>query len=165
MDVIVWLNSGGLKQCLLLMSWRHMEWKSGGCNRNYYQLSGLHLWGIWCQKPGLGFSRKKSIFPGHPEKSGRNLFLPVLSGQNWKKLDKTGKNYERGQKCWKNKLSYLITYKRLSWLWLQKNQLLLAYFFQFYPDKTGRNWMTIGKTLKDVRNAGKTYYLTKGYGY
>ena len=35
----------------------------------------------------------------------------------------------------------------------QKNQLLLAYFFQFYPDKTGKNWMTIGETLKDVRNA------------
>ena len=29
----------------------------------------------------------------------------------------------------------------------KKNQLLLAYFFQFYPVKTGKNWMTIGETL------------------
>ena len=61
------------------------------------------------------------------------------------------------------KISYLISYKILyafGWLVLsnnmmQNNQLLLAYFFQFYPDKTGRNWMTIGETLKDVRNAGQ----------
>ena len=38
---------------------------------------------------------------------------------------------------------------------MQKNQLHLAYFFQFYPDKTGRNWMTIGENLKYVRNAEK----------
>ena len=38
---------------------------------------------------------------GHLEKSGRNLFLPVLSGQNWKQLNKTGKNCERCQKWWK----------------------------------------------------------------
>ena len=35
---------------------------------------------------------------------------------------------------------------------MQKNQLLLADFFQFYPEK---NWITIGETLKDVRNAGQ----------
>ena len=33
-----------------------------------------------------------------------------------------------------------------------KNQLFLAYFFQFYP---GKNWMAIGEILKDVRNAGQ----------
>ena len=48
----------------------------------------------------VGFLLEKKLFlPGHPEKSGRNLFLPVLSGQNWKKLDKTGQNCERCQKC------------------------------------------------------------------
>ena len=36
-------------------------------------------------------SGRNLFLPGHPEKSGRNLFLPLLSGQNWKKLDKTGK--------------------------------------------------------------------------
>ena len=35
---------------------------------------------------------------------------------------------------------------------MQKNQLFLAYFFQFYP---GKKWMAIGLTLKDVRNAGQ----------
>ena len=52
---------------------------------------------------------------------------------------------------------------------MQKHQILLVYFFQFYPDKTGRNWMTIGETLKDVKNTGKTnyhtYFLTRGYGH
>ena len=35
----------------------------------------------------------------------------------------------------------------------KKNQLPLAYLFQFYPDKTGINWITIGETFKDHRNA------------
>ena len=52
-------------------------------------------------------SGRNLFLPGHPEKSGRNLFLPVLSGQYWKKLDKTGKNYERGQKCWKKIITIL----------------------------------------------------------
>ena len=30
-----------------------------------------------------------------------------------------------------------------------------TYFFQFCPDKTGRNWTKLDKTVKDVRNAGK----------
>ena len=30
-----------------------------------------------------------------------------------------------------------------------------TYFFQFCPDKTGRNWTKLEKTVKDVRNAGK----------
>ena len=30
-----------------------------------------------------------------------------------------------------------------------------TYFFQFCPDKTGRNWTKVEKTVKDVRNAGK----------
>ena len=42
-------------------------------------------------------SGRNLFLPGHPEKSGRNLFLPVLSGQNWKKLDKTGKNWKMSE--------------------------------------------------------------------
>ena len=30
-----------------------------------------------------------------------------------------------------------------------------TYFFQFCPDKTGRNWTKLEKTVKDVRNDGK----------
>ena len=30
-----------------------------------------------------------------------------------------------------------------------------TYFFQFCPDKTGRNWTKLEKTMKMVRNAGK----------
>ena len=30
-----------------------------------------------------------------------------------------------------------------------------TYFFQFCPDKTGRSWTKLEKTVKDVRNAGK----------
>ena len=50
---------------------------------------------------------------GHSEKSGRNLFLPVLSRPNWKKLEKTVKDVRNTEK---KRLSYLISYKRL---WLQ----------------------------------------------
>ena len=35
-----------------------------------------------------------------------------------------------------------------------------TYFFQFCPDKTGRNWTKLEKTVKDVRNAGKHNYHT-----
>ena len=30
-----------------------------------------------------------------------------------------------------------------------------TYFFQFCPDKTGRNWTKLEKTVKDVVNPGK----------
>ena len=30
-----------------------------------------------------------------------------------------------------------------------------TYFFQFCPEKTGRNWTKLEKTMKEVRNAGK----------
>ena len=66
--------------------------KNNTNNDSYHSLQG------WVS------SGRNLFLPGHPEKSGRNLFLPVLSGQNWKKVDKTGKNYERCQKCWKKKL-------------------------------------------------------------
>ena len=33
-----------------------------------------------------------------------------------------------------------------------------TYFFQFCPDKTGRNWTKLEKTMKGVRNAGKYNY-------
>ena len=36
-------------------------------------------------------SGRNLFLPGHSENSGGNLFRPALSGQNWKKLDKTGK--------------------------------------------------------------------------
>ena len=32
-----------------------------------------------------------------------------------------------------------------------------TYFFQFCPDKTGRNWTKLEKTVKDVRNVGRKY--------
>ena len=51
----------------------------------------------------------------------------------------------------KNAFGQLILSKNM----MQKHQILLVNFFQFYPDKTGRNWMTIGETLKDVKNTGK----------
>ena len=35
-----------------------------------------------------------------------------------------------------------------------------TYFFQFCPDKTGRNWTKLEKTMKEVRNPGKNNYHT-----
>ena len=97
-------------------------------------------------------SGRNLFHPGHPEKNGRNVFLPVLSGQNWKKLDKTGKNSERCQKCL---LSYLTSYKRL-WLqmhlvnWyslknmMQKKTITLGLFLPVLSrlkwKKLGHNW-------------------------
>ena len=49
---------------------------------------------------------------------------------------------------------------------MQKNQLLLAYFFQFYTDKT--EWQ-LGKLKKMSEVLEKTnyhtYFLTKSNGY
>ena len=126
--------------------------------------------------PGLGFFRKKIISSGIPGKSGRNLFLPVLSGQNWKKLDKNWTKLWKMSEMLKkiiiilNFLQKIMVTKAFGQLVLSKNmmqkkkQLPLAYFFQFDPDKTGRNWITNGETLKDIRNAlitnHHTYFLT-----
>ena len=52
-----------------------------------------------------------------------------------------------------------------------RKYITLTYFFQFYPDKTWKNWVTIdmnnGKKMKDIRNGEKnnTYFFTKDYGY
>ena len=75
-------------------------------------------------------------------------FYPDKTGRNWTKLWKMSEMLEK-------KLSYLISHKRVwlqmhlvnwyclkTWCRKKKTQLPLAYFFQFYPDKTGRNWMT-----------------------
>ena len=75
-----------------------------GFNLGRFQVLAI-IWG----RQGWVSSGRNLFLPGHPEKSGSNLFLPVLSGQNWKKLDKTGKNYERDQKCWK-KIIIILNY-------------------------------------------------------
>ena len=88
----------------------------GGCGCNLKLIIFELIWRIYvlsnsCESTislqGWVSSGRNLFLPGHPEKSGRNLFLPVLCGQNWKKLDKTGKNYERGQKCWKKVITIL----------------------------------------------------------
>ena len=113
-------------------------------------------------------SGRNLFLPGHPKKSGRNLFLPVLSGQNWKKLDKTGKNYERGQKCWKKIITiYLITYKRLPWLWL-KMHLVNWYclkswckqsitFGLFFPVLSGQNWKKLDDNWGNLERCHKCW--------
>ena len=115
------------------------------------------------------FSSGRNLFlPGHPEKSGRNLFLPVLSGQNWKKLDKTGKNYDRGQNCWKKiiiilnylqKIIMIMVTNAFGKLVLSKTMMQKINYFWPISSKTGRNWMTIGETLKFVRNAEKNLII------
>ena len=38
-----------------------------------------------------------------------------------------------------------------------------TYFFQYCPDKTGRNWTKLEKTMKEVRNAGKNIITILNY--
>ena len=63
--------------------------------------------------------QKKSITFG--------LFLPVLSGQHWKKLDDIWENFKRYQKCWKKLIIILIFWHKLTvinalnWLQLFRN--------------------------------------------
>ena len=110
-------------------------------NNRHLNQGILHLWSKFGDSSLNGWqgwvsSGRNLFLPGHPEKSGRNLFLPVLSGQNWKKPDKTGKNCERCQKCWKNLWSYLISYKRL---WLQMH-LVNWYFLKTWCRKKNNLW-------------------------
>ena len=97
------------------------------------------------------------------------IFLPVLSGQNWKKLDDNSENFKRCQKCWKKLIIILI----FSWSRITLTLWGLAglVFFRKKPISSGttrKKWKKpisssfvrtkleeTGKTVKDVRNAEK----------
>ena len=126
----------------------------------HHMLFRLYLYFLNSVPQGWVSSGRNLFLPGHPEKSGRNLFLPVLSGQNWKKLDKTG----RAQNCWKKiiiilnylqKIIMIMVTNAFGKLVLSKTMMRKINYFWPISSKTGRNWMTIGETLKFVRNAEK----------
>ena len=84
-------------------------------------------------KTGLGFFRKKPISSRTP---GKKWKKPISSGFVQTKLEETGQNCERCQKCWKNLWSYLISYKRL---WLQMH-LVNWYFLKTWCRKKNNLW-------------------------
>ena len=61
------------------------------------QIYGLSLKLENLKQPGLGFFRKKPISSGTP---GKKWKKPISSSFVRTKLEETGQNYERGQKCW-----------------------------------------------------------------
>ena len=75
----------------------------------------MHLVNWYCLKH---YAKASTIF---------DLFLPVLSGQNWKKLDDNWGNFKRCQKYWKKLIIILIFSQKvmvtntLSWLLLFRN--------------------------------------------
>ena len=114
------------------------------------------------------------------KKSGRNLFIPVLSGQNWKKLDKTGKNYERGNA---GKIITILNYlqkiiiimvtrerERLSlsaFLWLQMHLVnwyclkpwckQSSNFGLFLPVLSGQNWKKLEDNWGNLKRCHKCW--------
>ena len=115
---------------------------------------------------GLGFFRKKPISSGTP---GKKWKKPISSSFVRTKLEETGQNWK---KLWKRsemleKLPYLITYKRLSWLWLQMH-LVNWYclkpwckqsitFCLFLPVLSGQNWKKLDDNWGNLKRCHKCW--------
>ena len=95
---------------------RNVGWKYLSYLISYKRLwLKMHLVNWYCLKH---YAKASTIF---------DLFLPVLSGQNWKKLDDNWGNFKRCQKYWKKLIIILIFSQKvmvtntLSWLLLFRN--------------------------------------------
>ena len=123
--------------------------------------------GPWCWQCPLG-----GLFHQHPASSPKIYSQKI---QGWKSPSRWEPQAEIPRACPKDVFGH--TYKVPAWNPHKKydfrttrvgflpeetyffrdarKKVEETYFFQFCPDKTGRNWTKLEKTMKEVRNAGK----------